>query len=208
MWWTPDGERVLMGREAALFRESLGVLTDFVRDDEGRDLCQYGISVFDGLQPAQKLAILAETGTALLREEAPAPALTAVREAAVAVVYELVRDMVDLEIDDPQVMGLSSTWRELVLAACRERQVADDLPSPDCEDRDQWDVLIQCLADGVLWDDDWNNAEDHLDSDPRISRATKKLFGIDKDYFVDVPPDPSDDELEEIISTLLALTRA
>jgi hypothetical protein len=80
MWWTPDGERVLRGREAALFREALGVLTDLVRDDEKGDLCQFGMSVFDGLQRSQKLAVLAEVGTALLREETPPLALTAVRD--------------------------------------------------------------------------------------------------------------------------------
>ncbi len=34
MWWTPDGERVLQGAEAQLFREALGVLVDMVRDDD------------------------------------------------------------------------------------------------------------------------------------------------------------------------------
>ena len=207
MWWTPDGERVLHGREAALFRESLGVLTDFVHDDEQGDLCQFGISIFDDLQRSQKLAMLAEIGTALLREETPSPALTAVREATVAVVYEMIRDVVQLEIDDPQAAGGSPAWRELVLGACRDGQLADDLPSPDSEDRDEWDFLIQCLADRILWDADWNGEGAHLDADPKTSRAMKKLFGIDKDYYVDVPPDPSDAELEEIISTLYALAR-
>jgi hypothetical protein len=180
MWWTPDGERVLRGREAALFREALGVLTDFVRDDDKGDLCQFRISAFDSLQRSQKLVVLAEVGAALLREEEPAPTLTAVREATVAMVYELVRDMVQLEIDDPQATGGRPTWRELVLGACRERRIEDDsLPSPDCKDLEEWDLLIQCLADGVLWDDDWKCEAVHLDADPKTSRAMKKLFGID-----------------------------
>ena len=208
MWWTPDGERVLRGREATLFREALGVLADSVRDDEKGDLGQFGISAFDSLQRSQKLAVLAEVGTALLREEGPAPTLTAAREATVAVVYELVRDMVQLEIDDPQAVGVRPTWRKLVLGACRQRRGDDDsLPSQDCDDCEEWDLLIQCLADGVLWDDDWKGEEVHLDADPKTSRALKKLFGIDKDYYVDVPPDPSDAELEEIINTLHELTR-
>ena len=208
MWWTPDGERVLRGPEATLFREALGVLTDFVRDDEKGDLCQFGISAFDSLQRSQKLAVLAEVGTALLREEEPGPTLTAVREATVAVVYELVRDMVQLEIDDPQAAGGRPTWRELVLSACRQRRVDDDsLPSQDCDDLEEWDLLIQCLAGSVLWDDDWKDTEGHLDADPETSRAVKKLLRIDEDYYVYVPPDPSDEELEEIISTLRGLTR-
>jgi hypothetical protein len=208
MWWTPDGERILRGREARLFREALGVLADLVRDDEKGDLCQFGISAFDSLQRSQKLAVMAEVGTALLREEGPAPTLTAVREATVAAVYELAGDMVQLEIDDPQAAGGRPTWRELVLDACRERRVDDKLPSRDCADLEEWDLLIQCLADNVLWDDDWKDVEGHLDADPETSRAAKKALGIDGDYYVDVPPDPSDEELEKIISTLHKLTRA
>ena len=208
MWWTPDGERTLNGQEAALFREALGVLTDFVRDDERGDLCQFGISVFDGLQGAQKLAVLAEVGMSLLCEEEPASTLTAVREATVAVIYELVRDMVQLEVDDLHAADGRPTWRELVLGACRQRRVDDDsLPSQECDDLEEWDLLIQCLADGVLWDDDWKGEEVHLDADPKTSRAMKKLFGINEDYYVDIPPDPSDAELEEIINTLHELTR-
>jgi hypothetical protein len=209
MWWTPDGERVLRGPEATLFREALGVLTDFVRDDEKGDLCQFGISAFDSLQRSQKLSVLAEVGTGLLSEEEPAPTLTAVREATVAVVYELARDMVQLEIDDPQAAGGRPTWRESVLGACRQRRVDDDdsLPSHDCEDLEEWDLLIQCLASSVLWDDDWKDTEGHLDADPETSRAVKKLLRIDEDYYVDVPPDPSDEELEQIIHSLRELTR-
>jgi hypothetical protein len=46
-----------------------------------------------------------------------------------------------------------------------------------------------------------------LDADPETSRAVKKLLRIDEDYYVDVPADPSDEELEEIIQTLRELTR-
>ena len=95
-----------------------------------------------------------------------------------------------------------------MLGACRERRIEDDsLPSPDCKDLEEWDLLIQCLADGVLWDDDWKDTEDFLDADPETSRAMKKLLRIDEDYYVDIPPDPSDEELEDIISTLYELTR-
>jgi len=32
MWWTPDGERILQGAEARLFRKALGMLVDMVRE--------------------------------------------------------------------------------------------------------------------------------------------------------------------------------
>ena len=65
MWWTSEGERVLQGAEAALFRASLGTLVDLVQDDD-EGLWQFNAPPFDNLQPNQKLAVLAQVGMALL----------------------------------------------------------------------------------------------------------------------------------------------
>jgi len=95
MWWTPDGERILQGAEARLFREALARTVDMVRDDpEG--LWQFGAPPFDKLQPNQKLAVLAEVGSALLQANQPVPRLTAVREAAVGAVYEAIMLLVEM----------------------------------------------------------------------------------------------------------------
>jgi hypothetical protein len=72
MWWTPDGERILQGAEAGLFREALGMVVDMVREDN-ESLLQLGAPPFDNLQPNQKLAVLAQVGSALLRENEPMP---------------------------------------------------------------------------------------------------------------------------------------
>lgn len=207
MWWTSDGERILEGAEAALFQEALGVLVDYVQQDEDGTIWQFGVPPFDTLQYGQKLAVLARVGCGLLREDEAAPRLTAVLEGAVAVIYALVWDMVQLEIDDPEIAVQGPSWRELVLGACREREVADELPEPGCDDLEEWDLLIQCLEEGVLWDADWEGGEMHLDADPEASRRLKKLMRIDEDYYVDVPPDPSGEELEEVLATLRELTR-
>ena len=95
--------------------------------------------------------------------------------------------------------------RELVLAACREQGI-EELPDPESEDFDEWEVLVSSLADGVLWDEDWKDAT-HLDADPKASQAVKKLLGIDGDYYVAVSPDPTDVELEGVWATLLGLTQ-
>ncbi len=68
MWWTPDGERILQDAEATRFREALGTLVDMVRDDDD-GMWQFNALPFDDLQPNQKLAVLAQSGTALLRED-------------------------------------------------------------------------------------------------------------------------------------------
>ena len=98
MWWTPDGERILQGAEGRLFRDALGMIVDMVRDD-AEGLWQFGAPPFDKLQPNQKLAVLAEVGSALLCEDQSMPRLTAGSEATMGTVYEVTQFMVEMEID-------------------------------------------------------------------------------------------------------------
>jgi hypothetical protein len=122
----------------------------------------------------------------------------------VGAIYEAIRIMVETEIDQPAEGHESPSWRELVLAACRERGI-QELLDPQSSDVDEWEVLVSSLADGVLWDEDWRDAT-HLDADPKASRAVKKLLGINEDYYVAVPPDPTDEELQGVRKTLRQLT--
>jgi hypothetical protein len=186
MWWTPEGERASQGHEAALFREALGTIVDMVHDDDER-LWQSSAPPFDDLRPNQKLALLAQVGKAILRSNVPTPALTAISEAAVGAVYETIRLAVEMEIGQPAEWRLSPTWRELVLAACRERGIKDLLEAASV-DLDEWEVLVGCLADAVLWDEDWKETGHLLDADPTASRAVKKLLRIDEDYYVGQRP--------------------
>ena len=109
-------------------------------------------------------------------------------------------------LDQPPEWRLSPTWRELVLAACREQGI-DELLDPQSNDLDEWEVLIYSLAGGVLWDEDWRDGESLLDADPKAGGAVKKFLGIDEDYYVAVPPDPSDEEMAGVLATLRGLTQ-
>jgi hypothetical protein len=44
-----------------------------------------------------------------------------------------------------------------------------------------------------------------MDTDPRANRVAKKLLRIDEDYYVAVPPDPTDEEKKGMRATLRAL---
>jgi hypothetical protein len=57
-----------------------------------------------------------------------------------------------------------------------------------------------------LWDTDWALLE-HLDADPKTSRRSKKLLGIDDDYFVAVLPEPNDAAAARLLDELVELTR-
>jgi hypothetical protein len=205
MRWTPEGKRTLKGKESVLFREALAAIVDLVRDDDD-GLWQFAAPPFDNLQPNQKLAILAQAGAALLRENQPMPRLTAVLEAAVGAVYEAIRLLVEMEIEQPAEWRESPSWRELVLAACRERGIKGLLDAQS-DDLDEWEVLVSCLADNVLWDEDWKESEALLDADPKAGQAVKKLLGIDDDYYIALPPDPTDTEMAAIWEELRVLTQ-
>lgn len=134
------------------------------------------------------------------------PKLTAVLEAGVGAIYQAIRVMVEMEIDQLAEGHESPTWRELVVAACREQGI-EELSDPESEDLDEWEVLVDSLTASVLWDEDWRDNENLLDVDPKAGRALKELLGIDEDYYVAVPPDPTDVEVEGVWATLLRLTR-
>ena len=55
MWWTPNGERILQGAEAALFREALGVIADLVCDDDEDFGWKFGAPPFDAMMIASSL---------------------------------------------------------------------------------------------------------------------------------------------------------
>src|SRR4051794_4489220 len=100
MWHTAAGDRTLLGAEAALLRESLGHVVGMIeRDADIDESWPFDIPVFDSLSWQQKIALLAHVTTALLREDVPMPELTAVSEAAVAVLFENVAQCVQIEID-------------------------------------------------------------------------------------------------------------
>ena len=114
MWWTSNGERVLDGAEASLFRECLARLVDDLYTLRDEDFA-VGVTVFDRLTRTQKMAMLAVVGGALLRRDIPMPELTAVSEATVAAVFAYLRGDVGFELDEPD---FGQYWRAKIVTAC------------------------------------------------------------------------------------------
>ena len=233
MWRTPSGERVLRGCEWNLFREGLSLLWDEVEESiDDPELCVTGIGVFDRLEPASKLALMALVGTALHDEGEACPELTALSEGTFAAVYAVIRQWIDLEIDAAREDAASisdsdnTSMRTLVLAAFREVELRSDDHGPDSDVRDEddaasrttsvltavsedseaWVDLIEELLDQVLWGDRDFLDEDHmLDLDPDFGRGLKSFMGIDDEYFTATAPEPSCDGLVPIRETLRKL---
>jgi hypothetical protein len=213
MWWTSEGERVLLGAEWELFREGLAGIRDHIGDSaRGEESFDYGIAAFDNLQPGQQLALLAQVGQALRDEAVPMPELTAHTEGTVAAVFEYIRQAIGTEISLQQDLRGSSHatfWRQLVLAACRqvEEGCEESLPEPSCDDLDEWGFLIDVLADWILWDSDFDMEDCFLDGNPAEGQQKMKELGIARDYYIQVAPDPSEEELNGIRETLREITR-
>ena len=203
MYHTPVGDRILSPAEARLFADSLRKIGDYLREME----LTMGASVFDDLQRNQQIAIFHAIARALLCPDEPAPTLTAVLEAGVWCVYQNIRDMIEVELDDSAGLMPRASLRQLILAACREAEVAEELPKADCRDKREWDFPIEFLESRVLWDYDWQLV-DSADLDPDASQRLKDELGIADDYFVAAPPDPPDAEAERLLQIIIELTDA
>jgi hypothetical protein len=232
MWRTPSGERVLQSCEWRLFLTGLSLLWDQVEESmDDPELCMTGVRVFDRLEPATKLAMLALVASALHDEHEACPKLTALTEGTFAAIYAVIRQWIDIEIDsareDPLMTCGPDSMRNLVLVAYREAQsrwkemdtyeCPDDehedqdepqslLLAPGSEDSDAWADLLDELMDQVLWGDrDFEDEDLMLDVNPDLGQGLKTQLGIDDDYFTGVAPEPTVAELAEIRKTLRKL---
>ena len=161
------------------------------------------------MQPTAKLALLADVGWALLRPTETCPKLTSINEAVVAALFSNIEQCLHMEIDwskeedDDELLA----WRKLVLAVFHEDGDTMDLPEPDCDDVVEWELLAETLSQRILWDDDFNEAEQFLDASPDEATRLRSIFGIDNDYYASVPPDPRDSDLPGIRAMLGELYR-
>ncbi len=200
MYRTSNGERILLGGERRLFEDSLGMMVDHL------SVCDsdFGVPAFDQLQLGQKLYALYRAGRALLHPDEPPPEKAAFLEAAVAAVYQHVFDMVVLEIEEPDFAPQPS-WRQRVVEAARESENIEEVPPVNSRDKDTWEVMVDCLADDIIGDRDFE-MQVHLDADPEKSREVKEMMGISKDYYTTVAYDPPDDQVNLYIDALMGLT--
>ena len=187
------------GAEARLFAEALW---DFLCELEVEvgDF-DAGLKVFDCLAYGQKVSVLSAVGNGLLRSEVPIFELTAAVESAIAAIFEYLKELVIIEIDEPEI---SSSWRKMVLAARRESD-AEDLPAEDCEDLQEWLIQIDEQSYLILWDYDFEDEDLYIDKPPEEASRLKEHMQIKEDYFVEVPDDLDETAIGTALSELKAL---
>ena len=228
MWHTSRGDRTLRGAESALVRRAIENMVDGLMMHADIDLDEFvigletGIAVYDACSLSQRIGLLHEVAKHLLTETDSAIALSAPLEATVAAIFVDVRDQVAIEIEFlPQLLESEDipTWRRMVLDAYQATLAPEDtehpvwldivekLPSEDERNIKQWEPLIDALSDAILWDRDFELADQFLDEEPGLSRDRRVLLGISDDYFTGIAPDPRSHELNRIATQTRRIVR-
>lgn len=196
--------------------------------DQEVALHEFGLPAFDSATARGKLALLADVGHALLVETDGCPKLTVVNESAIHAVFVALEQSVEHEIDhefDLANVGLEDgdwkdagfedggsedaeledgewkvdkSWRRQILETVSVIDSELELPDADCGDFDEWSFLIDVLRDRILWDRDFWAEPTFGDADPVKAHEARSRMGIDQNYFREVAPDPSDEELAAI----------
>lgn len=225
MWHTPIGERVLKNAEGRLLRASLRSVLRIIDEhsDDFDDSPLFSVPLFDELEPAQRLVLLAQIGAALFREDVEPMHLTAVVEATVNALYVNIMNEIEEEIESQAELGAAprQRWRRMVVAACREAgldlapderfdDVQEWITPPDicCTDINAWNDEVTALSDLVLADRDWELADELLDQPPEVAEHLKSHLGIDDDYFTAVVPLTKAAELLRARRSLQEIVRA
>ena len=221
MWNTALGERTLLGAERRMFVSSAWGLADSISANSPEDNVQFGIVLFDRLTWQQQMLMLEKVMTAMVDTTIPAPPSSALLEATVAAVYAQLRTSLEIELDDAR-MALDDTLEEsdhfdvrMEILAAIEEPVDTDEPieeTPDdcwptilCDEIDEWDLAIESLRNRILADEDWQMEALAMDLSPQTSKSFKNDMGIQRDYFIDIPPDGTDEEAEEARLRIVAI---
>jgi hypothetical protein len=201
MWNTEEGVRALKGAEWDLFRLGIELVWDDIEQADEEFPIGTSVAVFDSLVSGQQLALLYVVGQALSDDSIEAPVLTAHNEGTVAAVFGVLRQYVEIECGHDE----ATTFRASILKAyieCEGDEPAepddDPLPGPGCKDVGEWHSLLEGLEGRILWDDDFEMGHLYLDTPPPLASKLMKDIGIPRDYFMAIPPDPSEAEVEKV----------
>ena len=82
---------------------------------------------------------------------------------------------------------------------------AEDIPEPTCDDLDEWYTEVQELANGILWDVDYEDAQLYIDFPPEKSKRLRNWAGIPDDYFLAIADELTDEEAQARIKELRKL---
>src|SRR5262249_52468291 len=140
-----------------------------------------------------------------LRDPAVAmPHHTAANEGTIMAVLESFRDMLGGEVE-VNVKG-HTRLREVLLAAVGgSGDRSGHLPDLTSQNWGDWDELSDCIVDELVWDHDFAMGDQFLDRPQNESRRLLESAGIDPDYYLETPPEPTERGLTNARRTLARL---
>lgn len=169
---------MLRGPEARLFAQ--GVLALLPHLGEKGDTPDASAAVFYELNRSQQLVVLCQVVEAIFRRSVPVPEHLAVNEAAIAAVFDSVRDLLEQELDT-----VSSEESGPIRGLLRRVLWKAGKTAPDAciDDAQSWDPFLDEITDLILWDRDF---------EPDM-RDLMAMGQIKIPYFQNQPGAPSDE---------------
>jgi len=183
-WHAQDGDLVLQGAEARIFRDAIGYLCDEILESVDDEASAYGgASVFDHMTRTQQIASLELVTKHLFQETQDCLELNAWSESTLAGILSEISTYLQTEI----YSGESDRVRRLIseLSEC-------DVDEDDWDDRSEWESVFEAYEDRFLWDNDFEDVE-IADMPPDGAGSVRLIMGITDDYYSSVPPDLKDD---------------
>ena len=230
MWDTSQGVRTLRGAEAYLIKELVHYLHDQILVGIDIDEPHHtGVAVFDSLQPTQQLMMLLLVAQGLLDQDVPPQKLTAPCEGTIYVIFLELMTLIEAEIGFQQTSGVNDhRLRSLARKAYAQSSQAlynpeqlfevepkqfgndddDSIPIVASVDMDQWILLVERLADNILWDRDFELEQLVGDVSPDYAHLIKRQLGINHDYYATVASDIRDIDVDPISQLIRNLTPA
>jgi len=193
-WHAQDGDLVLLGDEASLFRDAILFLCDEISeaiDDE--DSFYGGARVFDQMTRTQQIASLELVTKSLFQETKDCLELSAWNEATLAAILAQIHTLLQMEIDEGDKDEIRCVLSRLT--EC-------DLSKDDWNDWSEWDTILDGYEDRFLWDNDFEDTE-MTDMPPDCAASVRQMMGIADEYYASVPPDLDDDcEIDDAVTRI------
>ena len=198
MYCTSEGFRLLDSNEVKVFTPALFSLINNLKHCD--NYCT-GVLFFDEHQFNQKIAVLSQVSCSLLSDRAEPPKISAAVEGAVRAVFAELFSLLQCEagadFDNPGHYELRQLGIDCFDAWVRR-------PGPIDADISRWGYLVQLLRERIVWNEAWTDSR-IMDLPPGENKFAKLSLGIPADYFTDVPEDPLDHEVDDMIFRLKKL---
>lgn len=164
----------------------------------------YGIQWFDQWDWQQRIWLLERVSLALLTDLAP-PSAAAMWEASVDAIFHEVRELVEMEIRDPDCMQTTKSWRQCVIDAFHSQQQRGPKISATATSLQEWHIVITQLADAILGVRLYLKAEPFRDDDIAQTQQFLTRQGLPADFLEQIPPLPTLDQTQISIDQIQSI---